>query len=68
MSKADPSLLGYHSSNGTAAVGRLPISTEGYGPLVQRHIVVVLAACGLDGVVHLGSTIRHVGQGPTRLE
>jgi hypothetical protein len=41
MSEMRPSLLGYHTSDGTAAVDRLPISTEGYRPLVQRGIVVV---------------------------
>jgi hypothetical protein len=37
-----PLLLGHHSSDGTVAVGRLPIATEGYGPLLQRCIVVVI--------------------------
>jgi hypothetical protein len=36
-----PLLLGYHISDGTAAVGRLPVATKGYGPLLQRHIVVL---------------------------
>jgi hypothetical protein len=30
-----------HSSDEIVVVGRLPVSTEGYGPLVQRHIIVV---------------------------
>jgi hypothetical protein len=34
-------LLGHHSSDGTAAAGRLPVAIEGYRPLLQRHIVVV---------------------------
>jgi hypothetical protein len=34
-------LLGRHSSDGTTAMGRLPVATEGYGPLLQRCIVVV---------------------------
>jgi hypothetical protein len=39
--KARPSLLGHHSSDGTAAMGQFLIAIEGYGPLVQRRIVVV---------------------------
>jgi hypothetical protein len=34
-------LLWHHNSDGTTAVGHLPVTTEGYGPLIQRHIVVV---------------------------
>jgi hypothetical protein len=34
-------LLGHHSSDGIVAAGRLSIATEGYGPLLQRRIVVV---------------------------
>jgi hypothetical protein len=30
-----------HSSDGTPVVGRLPVATDGYGPLLQRRIVVV---------------------------
>jgi hypothetical protein len=37
-----PLLLGHRNSDGTVAVGRLPIITEGYEPLVQRRIVVVV--------------------------
>jgi hypothetical protein len=39
--EARPLLLGHHSSDGTIAAGRLPIATEGYEPLLRRHIVVV---------------------------
>jgi hypothetical protein len=39
--EACPLLLEHHSSDGTAAAGRLTVATEGYGPLVQRRIVVV---------------------------
>jgi hypothetical protein len=35
-------LLEHHSSDGTVAAGHLPVAIEGYGPLVHRHIVVVL--------------------------
>jgi hypothetical protein len=35
-------LLGHHSSDGTAAVGYLPVATEDYGLLLQRRIVVVV--------------------------
>jgi hypothetical protein len=35
----------YHSNDGTAAVGRLPVVTKGYIPLVQKCIVVVLGCC-----------------------
>jgi hypothetical protein len=31
-----------HSSDGTAAVDQLPVATEGYVPLVQRHFIVVM--------------------------
>jgi hypothetical protein len=41
MGKPRPSLLGHHSTDGIAAVGCLPVATEGYGPLVHRRIVVV---------------------------
>jgi hypothetical protein len=41
MGEAHSSLLGHNSSDGTAAVSRLPIAIEGYEPLVQRRIVVV---------------------------
>jgi hypothetical protein len=41
--EAHPLLLEHHSSDGTAAADRLHVDTEGYGPLVQRHIVVVPA-------------------------
>jgi hypothetical protein len=41
MGKACPLLLGHHSSDRTAAVDRLPIVSEDYEPLLQRHIVVV---------------------------
>jgi hypothetical protein len=40
MGKARPLLLGHHSSDGTVAASRLPFATEGYGPLLQRRIVV----------------------------
>jgi hypothetical protein len=36
-----PLLLGHHSSDETATVGRLPVTTESYRPLLQRRIVVV---------------------------
>jgi hypothetical protein len=39
--KERPLLLGHHSSNGTVVVGHLPVATEGYRPLLHRHIVVV---------------------------
>jgi hypothetical protein len=39
--EAHPLLLGHHSSDGTAAAGHLPVSTGGYGPLLQKCIVVV---------------------------
>jgi hypothetical protein len=39
--EARPSLLGHHSSNGTAAADHLPVPTEGYELLVKRRIVVV---------------------------
>jgi hypothetical protein len=42
MGKARPLLLGHRNSDGTAAAGHLPIATEGYGPLLQRRIVVVV--------------------------
>jgi hypothetical protein len=41
MDEACPLLLEHHSSDGTAAAGRLSVATEGYEPLVQRCIVVV---------------------------
>jgi hypothetical protein len=40
--KAHPSLPVHHSSDRTAAVGRLPVPTEGYIPLVQRCFIVVI--------------------------
>jgi hypothetical protein len=39
-----PLLLGHHSTDGIVVVGHLPVATEGYGPLLQRHIVVVWIA------------------------
>jgi hypothetical protein len=30
--------LEHHSSDGTAAADRLPVATEGYGPLIQSRI------------------------------
>jgi hypothetical protein len=42
MGEARLSLLEHHHSDGTAMAGHLPVPTEGYGPLVQRLIVVVL--------------------------
>jgi hypothetical protein len=41
MGKVRPSLLEHHSSDGTAAVDRLSITTEGYRILVQKRIIVV---------------------------
>jgi hypothetical protein len=35
-------LLGHHSSDRTAVAGRLPVATEGYRPLLQRRIVLVI--------------------------
>jgi hypothetical protein len=47
VAKARLSLLGHHSSDGIAAVRRLPIATEGYRPLVQRPTIVVQGrSCG----------------------
>jgi hypothetical protein len=40
MDQACLSLLGHHSNDGTIA-SRLSIATEGYGPSVQRRIVVM---------------------------
>jgi hypothetical protein len=34
-------LLEHHSSDGTTATGLLPVATESYRPLIQRHIVIV---------------------------
>jgi hypothetical protein len=42
MGKAHPSLLGHHNSNGTTIMSQLPVAIEGYGPLLQRRIVVVV--------------------------
>jgi hypothetical protein len=50
MCEAHLSLLGHHSSDGTAAVDRLPISIEGYRPLVQRHIVVVVVVAAMTEI------------------
>jgi hypothetical protein len=37
-----PSLLGHHSNVGIIVADRLPVDTEGYRPLVQRCIIVVI--------------------------
>jgi hypothetical protein len=42
MGEARSFLLGHHSSDETIAAGHLPIAIECYGPLLQRHIVVVI--------------------------
>jgi hypothetical protein len=34
-------LLEHHSSDETTATGLLPVATESYRPLIQRHIVIV---------------------------
>jgi hypothetical protein len=39
---AGPLLLGHNSNDGTAAVGHLPITAEGYKLSVQSLIVVVM--------------------------
>jgi hypothetical protein len=46
-------LLGRHSSDGTTAMGHLPVGIEGYGPLLQRCIVVVppTLSCTAGGVL-----------------
>jgi hypothetical protein len=44
MGKLRLLLLGHHNSDRTVVVGHLPIATEGYGLLLQRHIVVVFIA------------------------
>jgi hypothetical protein len=41
MGEVRPLLLGHHSSDRTAAADRLPVTTEGYRPLLQRRIGVV---------------------------
>jgi hypothetical protein len=46
MGEVRPLLLGHHSSDGTAAAGHLPVATKGYGPLLQRRIVVVNSFSG----------------------
>jgi hypothetical protein len=43
MGEACPSLLGHISSDGTAAVGHLPVAIEGYGSLVHKRTVVIRA-------------------------
>jgi hypothetical protein len=43
MGKARVLLLAHHSSDGTAITGRLLVAIEGYGPLVQKRIIVVKA-------------------------
>jgi hypothetical protein len=43
MGEVCPLLLGHHSSDGTAAAGHFPVAIEGYGPFLQRRIIVVLA-------------------------
>jgi hypothetical protein len=42
--EARPLLLEHHNSDGTTATGHLPVAIEGYGPLVHRCIVVVIAS------------------------
>jgi hypothetical protein len=44
MGKARPLLLGHHSSDRTTLMSHLTIGTEGYEPLIQKHIVVVAAS------------------------
>jgi hypothetical protein len=48
MGEARPLLLGHHSSDETAAVDHLPVATEGYGPFLQRRIVVVVSKEGSE--------------------
>jgi hypothetical protein len=43
MGEVCPSLLGHHSSDGTAVAGQLPVvATEGNGLLVHRCFVVMI--------------------------
>jgi hypothetical protein len=42
-----PLLLRHYNSDGTTATDLLPVTTEGYGSLLQRHIVVVYCAHSL---------------------
>jgi hypothetical protein len=49
-------LLGHHNSDGIATVGRLPVTTEGYRPLLQRRIVVVEASNAVTNETS-GSTV-----------
>jgi hypothetical protein len=46
MGEARLSLLGHHSSDGTAAAGHLPVATESYGLLLRRNILVVQRTTG----------------------
>jgi hypothetical protein len=41
MDKVCISLLGHHSSDGTAMADRLPVAIENYRSLVQRRIIVM---------------------------
>jgi hypothetical protein len=41
----------HHSSNGTAVAAHLPVATEGYGPLVQRRIVVVITSTIINHMI-----------------
>jgi hypothetical protein len=43
MGKACPLLLEHHSNDGAAAVSHFPIATEGYRPLIQMCIIIVLS-------------------------
>jgi hypothetical protein len=41
MDKVCISLLGHHSSDGTAMADRLPVAIENYRSLVQRRIILM---------------------------
>jgi hypothetical protein len=58
MDKARLSLLVHHSSDRTAVTVQLSIATEGYRPLVQRHIVVVNKNVVLKQLVLIGLPIK----------
>jgi hypothetical protein len=51
-------LLGRHSSDGTTAMSRLPIATEGYGPLLVPPTLLCAAGGALLAIVSMLAAIQ----------